>query len=291
MKIIVTGGNGLVGNSIIEKLKDHFEIININRFSQSSINSDKIKHINLDLSDKKSISIIKELNPQIVIHCAAIIPSNLTNEEEIYRTNTLIDLNVLNAVKDINCKLIYMSSTIVYGYLDNVFNISEDHKLIDFTLYSKQKIESELFINDRIKEYLILRINAPYGGQMRNKTVLNIFIDKALKGESLNYYGFGNRFQDFTNVEDISSFICSTLKLMSFKNGIYNISFGAPIRMRTLAELIIRITGSTSLIEAKGEIDLQENYKASYSILKAKSLLNWNPRITLEKGILKMINK
>ena len=95
--------------------------------------------------------------------------------------------------------------------------------------------------------------------------------------------------QDFTNVKDITNLIYSKLINRSYTKGIFNISSGKPISMINLAKLIVQTAESNSEIRASGLIDLEEEYKADYSVEKAKIQLGWEPKITLKNGISDLI--
>ena len=290
-KILVTGGSGLIGMAIVQALTRNFKVYSIDRKDPDGDKSSTVKYITTDLTKENTFTIIKKINPEIIVHCAAVIPStNNSDEEEIRNLNPLIDKNIISVASELGCYLIFTSSTTVYGYGNNQFQVSESEPLVAISLYGKQKIETESLIANQIKKFLILRINAPYGKKGVHKTVLNLFSELALHGKTLQYHGSGNRMQDFTNVDDIANLISSLLRKNEYMNGIFNISYGNPITMKDLAELIVNITGSKSLVQPSGLYDNQENYKASYSTEKAKNLLGWNPKIPLDQGILEIIN-
>lgn len=290
-KIVVTGGTGLIGSALVSKLKEDFSVYSIDKKGTDKKNLfSNVNYLNLDLSSKDCISTLESLKPNIIIHCAAIIPGKNITKESIKKINSKIDENIILLSKKLNSYLIFMSSTIVYGYSNNSFNINEETALKAISSYAEQKIESERLILNMVNRYLILRINAPYGQLRANETVLTIFCQQAIQNKTLQYHGSGTRMQDFTHVNDISSLIYCQLKSESFINGVFNISYGKPISMLNLAELIVKTTESNSEIKASGQIDKQENYKASYSIDKAKTILGWSPKITLQTGIKELLN-
>lgn len=289
-KIVVTGGTGLIGSALVSKLKEDFSVYSIDRKGTDKKNLfSNVNYLNLDLSSKDCISTLENLKPKIIIHCAAIIPGKNTTKESIKKINSNIDANIILLSKKLNSYLIFMSSTIIYGYSNNTFNINEETALKAISSYAEQKIESERLIMNMVNRYLILRINAPYGQPTANETVLTIFCQQAIQNKPLLYHGSGTRMQDFTHINDISNLIYCQLKSKIFTNGVFNISSGKPISMLNLAKLVVKTAESNSEVKASGQIDLQEEYKADYSIKKAKIQLNWEPKITLRKGISELI--
>ncbi|RPE13230.1 NAD(P)-dependent oxidoreductase [Chitinophaga lutea] len=288
MNVLITGGTGLIGAAISNCISNDCNLSSIVR--TVPLTSENIRFIQADLSLPKFIETYKNIRPDVVIHCAANIPSGANTDDEIYSLNCRIDENVISLCKTTNSALIYFSSTIVYGYQGNEMGISENHPTKTPSLYAKQKLESEGLIATHIPQHLILRVNAPYGRYMRQRSVMNIFADRAINNEDLFYHGNGERMQDFTNVEDIGRWIRSLIKTRTFTSGVFNISSGAPVTMKKLASLIVhQVENCKSRIIPSGSPDPQEAYKASYDISKAKKILGWNPQISLYQGLSDLI--
>lgn len=290
MKVLLTGSTGLVGSMIQIKLQDSVELYAVGRDGLTDMENQR-RFFKLDLRDGNRFKqLLTQLQPDVVVHCAAQIPSKLyPDSAELAAINARIDESVFSGVSERPCKLLYISSTFVYGHPNFELNIDETFPVNESSYYASQKIKSERFITQNFENGLILRLNAPYGLNMRNDTVMTMFIKLALRDEPILLHGSGNRMQDFTNTRDIAELISNLITSEKRQYGIFNISAGMPITMVELANKIIRISGSKSKIINSGRLDEQENYKASYSIDKAKRLLNWKPKITIEDGIKDLI--
>lgn len=291
MKVLLTGSTGLVGSRIQLKMQDSGELYSVERDKPSNIRSGK-RFFNIDLRDSYEFNqLVTQILPDVIIHCAAQIPSaSQPDSIELAKLNEQIDASVFQAVSQTSCKLIYMSSTLVYGLPSFVLNIDETFPVIDSSNYTAQKIDAEQYILQNFENALILRLNAPYGLNMRIDTVMTKFIKLALRNEPVLLHGSGNRMQDFTNTWDIAGLIRKLTVDNNTEHGVFNLSAGMPISMKELATKIIKLTGSSSVVLNSGSQDEQEDYKASYSIDKAKKLLNWNPKISLEMGIRELMN-
>ncbi len=287
MNVYITGGNGLIGSAIAKVLSKKFKIVSIDIEEPNNI----IKGVEYRLMDLSNpiLSNFKIQESDVIIHCAAKIPL-YNNSIQAIEENVIIDKNIIELVLNTNSYLIFFSSTIVYGYNESELNISEGNKLFPFDVYSNNKIRSENRIQENHNNSLILRINAPYGTYMRNETVLLKFVRKAIQNKPLFYHGSGNRMQDFTNVDDIATLISNIITQGKYPTGTYNISSGNPISMLNLAKKIVELSNSNSEIIASGQNDPQESYKASFNISKAISELNWEPKISLEQGLINVIN-
>lgn len=291
IKVLLTGSTGLVGSMIQLIMQGSVDLYSVGRDKPSNIDNGK-RYFNIDLCDTFELNkFVKQILPDVIIHCAAQIPSpSHADSIELAKLNERIDSSVFQAVSQTKCKLIYMSSTIVYGLPSFILNIDETFPVTNCSYYAAQKINAEQYIVDNFEDGLILRLNAPYGLNMRNDTVLTKFIKLALRNEPILLHGSGNRMQDFTSTKDIAGLIYKLIIDCNIEYGIFNLSAGMPISMKELATKIIKVTGSSSVVMNSGSLDEQEDYLASYSIDRAKKLLNWNPEISLEIGIRELMN-
>jgi dTDP-glucose 4,6-dehydratase len=135
----------------------------------------------------------------------------------------------------------------------------------------------------------IARIFNTYGPRMRARDgrVVSNFIVQALKGESLTIYGDGSQTRSFCYASDLVEGI-----LRLFERGDADpVNVGNPVEftVRELAELILKLTGSTSsLIERPLPTDDPKVRRPDIS--RAQGLLDWAPQISLEQGLTKTIS-
>ncbi len=110
-------------------------------------------------------------------------------------------------------------------------------------------------------------------------------MERAFTGQDIFYHGEGLRQQDFTHADDIADAVRLSFSDRAV-NGVYNISGGRPVTMKELGTLAVKcFPGTASKVLPSGKPDEQEGYKALFSIEKAKQLLHWQPRVTLESGL------
>lgn len=288
INVLVTGAKGLLGANIALGLHEYgFHIIATDRL----INEDKLpyNYFQIDLTKDNLDDFFRGINIEYVIHCAAALPAAGINMDECYTINQQIDNALLNYLKNhSNSKLIYLSGTSLYSIGNEVK--TEKSKVQGITPYFKSKLDSEKNFKEQLNNFVSLRVTAPYHPTQRANTVLKIFIEKAIRGDTLTYSGTGARCQDFTHVDDVTSAVLQCI-IVRASTGIFNISAGKPINMKELANLICSLVSNCkSEIVASGVVDEQENYKAKFSIEKAKKILNWEPKVTLEQGIKQWIN-
>jgi nucleoside-diphosphate-sugar epimerase len=282
--ILATGASGLIGSYAVKALhKEGYFVTALYRKPEAEY---PWRAIQGDLLDNDTIMVLRSIDFDSVVHCAAMLPGQFhgENADHVSQLNLQIDERIVNLCQRKNCQLVYMSGTSVYGY-GNGSHLTEEADLSPIGPYAEAKAKSERRILDELSNHsIILRVSAPYGPGQRTRTVLRVFIERALADLDLMYHGSGKRQQDFTAAHDVADAIVCAVSKMDV-NGIFNISNGNPISMRDLAELVVRVLSSKSRIVPSGRPDSQEDYRALFDISKASRILRWHPTVSLEKGI------
>jgi dTDP-glucose 4,6-dehydratase len=134
----------------------------------------------------------------------------------------------------------------------------------------------------------IVRIFNTYGPRMRlhDGRVVPNFIMQALRGEPLTVYGQGQQTRSFQYVDDL---VDGINKLLASEHHL-PVNIGNPHEMTVLefAEKIIALTGSTSKIVYK-PLPEDDPQVRQPDITKARKILNWEPKVKLEEGLMKTI--
>ena len=130
----------------------------------------------------------------------------------------------------------------------------------------------------------IVRIFNTYGSRMRlnDGRVLPAFIGQALRGEDLTIFGDGKQTRSFCYVDDLIDGICKLL----FSNISDPVNIGNPeeITILDFAKEIIKLTGTNQKLIYK-ELPKDDPLQRQPDISKAKTLLNWEPRISRTEGL------
>ena len=165
MKILITGSNGMLGHDLENVLKDKHELI---------LTTSKT----LDITDKdKTMEIIKENNPDIVINSAAYtdVDGCETNQDLAYAVNGYGVENLALACRQIDCPLVHVSTDYVF---DGTARdpIPEDGEIGPISVYGKSKLMGEQAIQEILDKYFIVRTAWLYGINGKNfpKTMLEL---------------------------------------------------------------------------------------------------------------------
>jgi dTDP-glucose 4,6-dehydratase len=133
-------------------------------------------------------------------------------------------------------------------------------------------------------ETRIVRIFNTFGPRMRahDGRVVSNFVVQALKGEPLTVYGNGQQTRSFCYVSDLIDGIYRLFE--STESEPVNLGNPDEFTVRQLADLVLRLTGSKSPIEQR-PLPEDDPRVRQPDVSKAKALLGWSPRVSLEEGL------
>ncbi|MFH1671320.1 MAG: SDR family oxidoreductase [Candidatus Portnoybacteria bacterium] len=157
MKILITGSSGFLGKNLYRRLKKQYGIVGVDK------NKSGFTDYSIDLSDaKETESVVKMVNPDVVIHTAAL--SNVdyceTHPKEAYNANVHTTENLINGLENKKAKFIFISSDYVYDGTEG--NFDEESKPNPLNYYGKTKLEAERIV-EIYENYLILRPTVMFG--------------------------------------------------------------------------------------------------------------------------------
>lgn len=284
MRILVTGAAGLIGRAAITDL-DAAGLDVVPLFHRHVQGEGRAGALHVDLAVNGARTELAAVDFDAIIHCAAIFPRPGLEmaPELIAERNRVIDNVVLEVAVERKCPVVFLSSVSVYGEAPNPWSeASIPHPLGP---YARAKLESERCFLERVEKCVCLRVSSPYGIGQTTFNVLRLFLERAMHGQDLLYYGSGNRTQDFIAADDVAAAARAAIT-NGRVNGVFNIASGSAISMRKLAQLVVEsVPGGRSRVQASGAPDPQEAFRAEIDIAKARQELNWRPVVPLDVGI------
>jgi len=319
MRILVTGGAGFIGSHLCEKLlglnhqvicvddlftgsKDNIKIL-LDNPDFKFIKHDIVKPLFLDdiamLSRRKPGSGTGHIDQIYNFACPASPVHYQYNPVHTIKTSTLGVINMLGLARKYHARILQASTSEVYGdpevhpqteeYRGNVNTVGPRACYDE----GKRCAESLFFDYHRMHnlEIKIVRIFNTYGPRMAfdDGRVVSNFVSRALKGEDLVIDGDGSQTRSFCYVDDL---VDGIIKMMnSDKNILGPINLGNPdeFTIKKLAELVIKLLGSKSKIKYTGKFRNDDPMQRCPDISKAKKILDWQPKIKLEEGLVMMI--
>lgn len=287
-RIVVTGAAGLIGAHASAALRRQgYEVVDVVRVP-AALPCTAGQQVVLDLSTPHAVDGLRALLPvSTLVHCAASLPTAFEghDSQRVAEVNRAIDHSAIEFCAAHGVRLVYCSGTAVYGSLLEATPVGEAHELAPHEGYIAEKVWAEREIMAHVPSNAILRICAPYGVGQRSRTVMRIFIERAIAGQAIGFFGSGTREQDFLHVDDLAALILHAVARGDV-TGVFNASGGRPVTMRELALLVSRVV-SNGAVEVCGtdQPDPQDGVRARFDLAQAGTQLGWSPVISLETGI------
>ena len=187
MKVLVTGVAGQLGHDVMNELaKRGYEGIGSDiKDTYSGIPDGTavvtMPYVPMDITDKASVEkVLKEVNPDVVVHCAAWTAVDLAEDEDkketVQKVNADGTRNIALVCKDLGCKMVYISTDYVFdGQGTQPWEPDcKDYKPLN--VYGETKLAGELAVSENLEKYFIVRIAWVFGKNGKNfiKTMLNL---------------------------------------------------------------------------------------------------------------------
>jgi nucleoside-diphosphate-sugar epimerase len=216
MNILITGGFGLIGRSLVSELSNNnnFNIFLISRNNKPENTIQNIVIIDHDLlasiPDEK---IPDDIN--IVIHLAAIAHKT---SSDVMGINCLMTKNITDAFLNKKVKFIFFSSVAVYGEANRVFPIKTTDFCKPYSSYGLGKLKDEEMISSSFKDFIILRVCPVIEGDDTD-LLKRVYLPKT----KIKYRSAYNRAYSFTSHRTIFKSINSTINENEIQNKIINL--------------------------------------------------------------------
>ena len=303
MKILVTGGLGLIGHNVVNKLENlgHEVTIVDNKTSYGLIPTDELNYLmnerikkikttdifNADIADYYAMDeIIKDYEPEIIIHLASFPRQKVVNVNPRAGSRTMSEglLNLLELAKKHKVRrFVYISSSMVYG--DFTDDVTEDAICKPQGQYGILKLAGEWLVKDYTRscnlEHTIIRPSAVYGPLDVEDRVISKFILSALRGQTLRVNGASETL-DFTYVDDAANGIVAASLSENAVNKTYNITKSHSRTLKYAAELAVKLAGKGS-IEIKDK-DADFPSRGALNIDAARNDFGFDPKVDVEEG-------
>ena len=187
MKVLVTGVAGQLGHDVMNELaKRGYEGIGSDiKDTYSGILDGTavvtMPYVPMDITDKASVEkVLKEVNPDVVVHCAAWTAVDLAEEEDkketVRKVNAEGTRNIALVCKDLDCKMVYISTDYVFDGQGTAPWEPDCKDYKPLNVYGETKLEGELAVSENLEKYFIVRIAWVFGKNGKNfiKTMLNL---------------------------------------------------------------------------------------------------------------------
>lgn len=301
--VLVTGAGGFIGSHLVEKLiNSNFKVKAFVRYNSRNnwgmlehLPKDKLDQIDVITGDIRDYEAIKNAvkDSDIVFHLSSVIsiPYSYAHSGEVFDTNVIGALNLMNACREHSIdKIVHTSTSEVYGTAKYV-PIDENHPLQAQSPYSASKIAAdkvaESFHNSFDLPIATIRPFNTYGPRQSARAIIPTIITQALTKDKV-HLGSLHPTRDYTYVSDVVEAFIKIAKSKNAVGEVINIGSNFEISMGELTNRIISIIGKDIEIITEDKRTRPESSEVDRlwcDNTKAQKILEWQPKIGLEKGL------
>ena len=309
--ILITGGAGFIGSTLVEKLLRNNKVVVIDNFNnyyspeiknnniKNFVNNENFKIYKCDIRSRLDVKKVFDENKiDFVVHLAAMagVRPSIDNPILYQEVNGLGTQIILEEAKLHNVKkLVLASSSSVYGNCKNI-PFKED-MIVDYAIspYAATKKANEVMAHVYHKLYnmniIMLRFFTVYGPKQRPDLAINKFTRLILNDEPIPMYGDSSSSRDYTYIDDIVDGIIKSCEYVENHNNVYeiiNLGSNHPVSLKEMIQTIGKVLKKKPTIEQlpmqPGDVDV-----TFADVSKAEKLLGYKPSITFEEGIEKFV--
>lgn len=302
-KVLVTGAGGFIASHLVERLVSEGAQVRVFvRYNSRNdvgmlklIPADVFSQLEVKYGDLRDVEAVRNAvkSMDTVFHLGALIaiPYSYVNPREVFDVNVMGTMNVMMAARDFDVRrVVHTSTSEVYGTAQYV-PIDEAHPLQGQSPYSASKIGADKIAESFYRSFEVpvvtLRPFNTYGPRQSARAVIPTIITQALTSDEVKL-GSLEPSRDFTFVVDTANGFLRVAEADNVAGEEINLGNDNTIRIGDLVEKICEIIGKNPKVVLDAQRirpSKSEVMKLWASNEKAKRMIGWEPRISLDEGL------
>jgi UDP-glucose 4-epimerase len=301
-KVFITGGAGFIGSTLAGRLVDNNEVTLFDNFSRDALSSTgladhpRVTVVHGDILDRPALDACIRGHTHVV-HCAAIAGIDTVSRSPVttMRVNMIGSANVLEAAHDTGAcrRIVCFSTSEIFGR--RAFRVGETDDAVLGAVgeprwtYAVSKLAEEHLALAYHSEFglpvTVVRPFNVYGPRQVGEGALRTFVQRAIRDEPITIYGDGLQIRAWCYIDDMVRSVLLALERDEAVGQSFNIGNARAVStMTSLAETVVRVTGSSSKIEFahRGGADVELRVPL---VDLARELLGFDAAIDLDEGI------
>jgi UDP-glucose 4-epimerase len=299
---LVVGGAGFIGSSLVRELAKSGPVRVLDDLSNGRAeNLDSVEGVELVVGSILDDAVVEAALDQIevVFHLACLgVRHSIHSPERNHEVNATGTLRLLEAARRAKVdRFVYTSTSEIYGTAVAV-PLREDQAARPSTVYGGSKLAGEAYTRAYYLTYelptVIVRPFNAFGPRSHYEgdagEVIPRFIVRAMNDFAPIVFGDGSQTRDFTFVDDTAQGIAAAGERPGVVGRTINLASGAEVRIDELARLILDLVGKPELGVTLSPPRPGDVLRLLGDNSRARNLLEWQPRTTLEDGLRKLLH-
>jgi len=305
--VLITGGGGFVGSHLVERLAGTgarvTALVRYNSRNDPGMLKrlpppvkKKIEIVAGDLRDPETVRAAAR-DAEVIFHLGALIaiPYSYLHPREVVETNVLGTLNVLQSARELSVeRVIHTSTSEVYGSA-RYTPMDENHPLQGQSPYSASKIAADKIAESFYRSFdlpvCVIRPFNAFGPRQSDRAVIPTIISQCLAGRELSL-GSLDTTRDYTFVDDLTVAFIRMAEVPEAVGEVVNVGSNFEISIGEIARRVMKILGKD--IRVVSDPRRLRPGKSEVARLwcdnrKARQLLDWEPKISFDRGLEKTI--
>ncbi|WP_395726235.1 NAD-dependent epimerase/dehydratase family protein [Nakamurella sp.] len=299
MRVLVTGGAGFIGSTLVDRLladgADVTVVDDLSRGREANLAAagERARLIRADVADPGLTESVVAARPEVIFHLAAQIDvrASVADPANDARINVLGTINVAQAARAAGARKIVFTSSggSIYGVPDRL-PVTEDEPIAPLSPYAVSKVSGELYLNAfaqlhglQCTHLALANVYGPRQNPHGEAGVVAIFAQRLLAGLPTTLFGDGGNTRDYVYVQDVATALLLAAGVTGDRRR-YNIGTGIRTSDRELHTLVARAAGSADEPDfAPARLgDLRDS---AIDGSRAAREIGWTPAFDLVTGI------
>jgi UDP-glucose 4-epimerase len=306
MKVLVTGGMGVIGSMVSELFVQAGlrPVLMARHIDRNLIQTIEAK-VDIELGDvldlPRLISIIQRHGITHIIHMAALIGAlSHQNPPHSVQVNVIGTLNVLEAARLMKVqRVVYASAKGVYGHISGEYGhphfraLPEDYPKNPYRIYDSEKLMGEhigqFYQRTYGLEFAALRFSGTFGPgktvRHGDKAALSMLVEGAFAGRPVHIEKGGDQRTDYIYNKDAAFGVHLACTAPALNHTAYNIGSGTLATLKDFAHEVGLLLPKADIEVGSGISEEQPNYNCRYDISRARAELGFEPRFSIGEAV------
>ena len=182
-KVLVTGASGLLGSSVVQYCADKCEVVGT--YLSHPVDFAGVRCLQADLTDENQYGPLKQFDPDVIIHCAALTDVDQCEQEpqKAYNINVDITRKLVTLADSLGARFIHLSTDAVFDGTEGLYTETDEANPIN--VYGRTKLTAEQVVTEAQADSIIVRTNIYGWNATDGQSLAEWMLEKLRDGEEL----------------------------------------------------------------------------------------------------------